>query len=228
MRTPLLCADGSYTFYEHGISEAYHPPWGSWTEARERFIVPVELARRAREAGEGGILLLDVGYGMGHVLAAALDELATQAPHVRITAYGLEKDPSIITEAFTLPFPYRCKGFLERLAASYDAKQEACHLAEGNLSVTILIGDARERLKDVPEGVDIVFFDPFSPRVDQSLWKTTVFSLIKERCKPGAVLVTYSCARATKEALKEAGFLLAAGPVVGRRGPGTVAHVPQA
>jgi tRNA U34 5-methylaminomethyl-2-thiouridine-forming methyltransferase MnmC len=39
----------------------------------------------------------------------------------------------------------------------------------------------------------------------------------------GAILATYSCAGQVKRNLKEAGFEIKDGPVVGRRAPGTIA-----
>ena len=48
---------------------------------------------------------------------------------------------------------------------------------------------------------------------------TGMFRVLKNT----GILATYSCARMVRDNLKAAGFMYDDGPIVGRRGPGTIA-----
>ena len=96
-------------------------------------------------------------------------------------------------------------------------------VTEGNVTATLLVGDARETIHDVATKVDVVFFDPFSPKKQPELWTVDVFKAIKQRMRPGGVLATYSCAKVVRENLEKAGFDVQDSVVIGRRGPATVA-----
>ena len=86
----------------------------------------------------------------------------------------------------------------------------------------MLLDDARETIHEINE-VDIVFLDPFSPKVCPELWEEEFIKNISRKMKPGAVLTTYSCARIVRDNLKKAGLTVTDGPRIGRRGPSSVA-----
>ena len=49
------------------------------------------------------------------------------------------------------------------------------------------------------------------------------FKEIKRLMNPGAILTTYSCARIVRDNMKAVGLTVEDGPVLGRRGPATIA-----
>jgi queuine tRNA-ribosyltransferase len=65
------------------------------------------------------------------------------------------------------------------------------------------------------ESVDVVFWDPFSPRADPALWSVRAFGALRRVCRAGATVHTYSGATATRTALLLAGFSVGFGPSAG-------------
>jgi len=91
------------------------------------------------------------------------------------------------------------------------------------VKLKIILGDAKEKIKELNEKFDAVFLDPFSPQVCPKLWTKEFFAEIKQVMKDSAILATYSCARLVRDNLKANNFIVKDGPCVGRRGPCTIA-----
>ena len=95
---------------------------------------------------------------------------------------------------------------------------------EGKVLVKVLLGDAAEMVKGLEDDYfDAVFFDPFSPKTSPEMWSVELFKEMYRVMKDSGILATYSCARIVRENMSEAGLVYDDGPIVGRRGPGTVA-----
>ena len=93
------------------------------------------------------------------------------------------------------------------------------------VTIQILLGDARETIKQIDDNsVDVIFYDPFSPKTQAEMWTKELFLEVKRILKPKTgVMATYSCARMPRDNMKAAGLHFDDGPKVGRRGPGTLA-----
>jgi queuine tRNA-ribosyltransferase len=74
----------------------------------------------------------------------------------------------------------------------------------------------------------VVFWDPFSPRVNPGLWTLGAFLALRPRCAPGAEVFTYSTATAVRSALLLAGFAVGVGDPSGPKEETTAAAVPPA
>ncbi len=74
----------------------------------------------------------------------------------------------------------------------------------------------------------MVYWDPFSPKVNGALWTAGAFSRLAARCAPGATLFTYSTATATRSALLLAGFAVGHGDASGPKAETTAAALPPA
>ena len=57
---------------------------------------------------------------------------------------------------------------------------------EAGLTWELRLGDALDRLDAEPLRADVVFWDPFSPKVNGALWTAGAFSRLAARCAPGA------------------------------------------
>lgn len=221
----VACKDGSYTYYNHEVGQAYHSPMGAALEAKEKYVVPCNFAQRSRNKE---ITLFDVCFGFGYNSAAALEEIWKHNPQCKVNIIGLELDKAILGESLELPFPFAHKELFEELAQTFVETKQTFVLEKKNISITLLIGDAKERVKEVKEKADIVFFDPFSPSKSPELWTKEFMTDVYACCADKALLVTYSCARAVRENLAGAGFIVSDGPIVGRRGPATIGIVKRA
>ena len=65
-----------------------------------------------------------------------------------------------------------------------------------------------------PASADVVYWDPFSPRANPSLWNVAAFTALRRLCRDGATVHTYSGATATRTALLLAGFAVGFGDVL--------------
>ncbi len=72
-----------------------------------------------------------------------------------------------------------------------------------------------------PQSVDVVFWDPFSPRANPELWSVAAFTALRRICRDGATVHTYSAATATRSSLLLAGFAVGLGAAAPGRQPQT-------
>jgi len=194
--------DNSFTLHSEEYDETYHSVTGALEEAEKKFIEPCGI--------KSGMTVLDIGFGLGYNVGMALYKSK------KIKIISLEKEiPDI--QNIKVPF-YFGKTFeiIKKAAKDLEYKDE-------NVEIKILLGDARETIKQIHEKFDAVFLDPFSPPKNPELWTLEFFKEIYNRMKPNAVLATYSCAGIVRRNLKQVGFDVKDGPRVGRRSPGTIA-----
>jgi tRNA U34 5-methylaminomethyl-2-thiouridine-forming methyltransferase MnmC len=214
----VLTKDGSFTFFNEKLGEHYHSKSGAEKEAVEKFSRPSGVTELAAERDE--VLILDICFGLGYNTAAAIDMIREHNSSCRVTVYAFESDPEILSRTGEVG-PSFLSYELIRIAAQNLAAEE------GGRRIQIFPGDVRDEIKLVPKGVaDAVLFDPFSPIKAPHLWTEGFFKDIYERMKPGARLVTYSCADKVRRAMKAAGFKVSDGPCIGRRNPSTIAVKP--
>ncbi|MCD2416909.1 tRNA (5-methylaminomethyl-2-thiouridylate)-methyltransferase, partial [Borreliella burgdorferi] len=75
-----------------------------------------------------------------------------------------------------------------------------------NVNLKILIGDAKIKIKEIPENVEYWFLDGFNPKKNPEMWSNEIFNLISEKSSPKCKLSTFSSARIVKDGLKLANF----------------------
>jgi hypothetical protein len=95
----------------------------------------------------------------------------------------------------------------------------------GASTLRLVAGDARATLPALDPGLafDVVFLDPFSPRVDPPLWEEPFLAEVARRMAPLARLSTYTTSMRVRSGLVRAGLAVGAGPRVGRKAEGTLA-----
>ena len=199
--------DNSYTIYSEEYSETYHSVSGALEESFKKFIEPCDVKE--------GMCILDIGFGLGYNVGAAIFKAK------KIKIISLEKDAGLLKEIQNIEVPYWFKNaydIVRKTAEDFKYKDK-------NIDIRILLGNALETIKIIPEGeiFDAVFLDPFSPKKNPELWTEEFFREIYLRMKTGAVLATYSCAGIVRRNFKKIGFEVKDGPIVGRRSPGTLA-----
>ena len=59
-----------------------------------------------------------------------------------------------------------------------------------------------------PSGLDLIYFDAFSPESQPELWEEGVFRRLFEASSPGVVLTTYCAKGEVRRRLQRAGFLV--------------------
>ena len=219
----FLTEDGSVTFWSETFQETFHSSHGAKHEAEAKFVIPAKIAEKASTQTQ--LNILDVCYGLGYNTAAAiacvseLSELQDRAASLHIIALenNLEVPQKAITSGLVDIWQPAIAQILKIAAATQTITTE-------NLSLQLLIGDARQTIHQVPtKWADAIFLDPFSPPHCPQLWTVEFIQLLANSLKPDGYLVTYSSSAAVRTAMLMAGLQIGAIAPIGRKSPSTIA-----
>ena len=206
---------GDFTLLNPKYGEPYHSiSAGAVGECLEKFLMPSGLLQRAERQKK--ISLLDVGFGLGYNVAVAIKKVRDINPKVEIEILSLEKE--LPEEVPPLPEEYEVirKKLWNRLP----------QFEEDGISFKLLLGDARERIREVKNfSAHAVFHDAFSPYRNPELWSLEFLSHIKRLMGKDGVWVSYTSALSVRKALKMLGFKLSSTESVGRKRGGTKAYL---
>jgi queuine tRNA-ribosyltransferase len=206
--------------------EVMHPVIGATVESERLYVAQSRLAARLCEPGDRPFTLFDVGRGAaGNALAAI--RAARDAPPDRrpLTVVSFERELGALTLAASPQGAARLGWTAEDVAAARAILHEGRHQEPG-ITWRLSLGDALDRLDAEPGRADVVFWDPFSPKVNGALWTAGAFARLAARCAPGATLFTYSTATASRAALLLAGFAVGHGDASGPKEETTAAALP--
>ncbi len=195
--------------------EVMHPLSGPIEEPRNLYVQPSRLEDRLRTRESEPLVLLDVGLGAGSNAAAAWTLSEGRTAFVR-PLHILSFDRTLAALELALRPDHRAAfGFAGTTLAACSQLLE-CRRAEGAGTVW------RASLGELPStllaerraSADIVYWDPFSPRVNPELWNVAAFTALRRLCRDGATVHTYSGATATRTAMLLAGFAVGLGDVL--------------
>ncbi len=215
MLIKITTHDNTESFLNQEVGESYHSHTGAVEEALKKYAIPCKIRDLAKL---GSIRILDVCFGLGYNSAMAISVALEENPNCHIEVVGLEFDREIINKIQEVNPPITFYTNYKKL------NPKNFSLQEGNVSVKLVLGDARETVRSLPEDYfDAIFFDPFSPKTAPEMWQVPLFKEMWRVMKSSAILATYSCARVVRENMAAADLMYDDGPIVGRRGPGTIA-----
>jgi queuine tRNA-ribosyltransferase len=202
--------------------EVMHPGRGPLEEAQAIYVAPARLPQRLVEPNPEPLVLLDLGLGAGSNALCAL-RAAQQLPAGarRLEIISLDLDSAALRHALESEqrAAFGMTDELEQAARSLLARQR---YESARASWRLVLGDALAELARLSvDSLDVVFWDPYSPRTNPELWSERAFAAARGLCRAGATLHTYGAATATRSALLLAGFFVGFGPALGskRAGP---------
>lgn len=209
-----------------GHDEIMHPSVGPWQEAQALYVAQSGLAERLQVEGPA-LCVWDVGLGAGtNAIAAltcarALGPLQRRALHV--VSFEIDLAPLRLALGDALGFP-----FLQPFADAALALMHSGVWQQPLLRWELRLGDAallwRERSWPL---ADLVYFDPFSPASNPSLWTPSAFQQLRRHTRQdgeGCSLLTYSAATPTRVSLLLGGFFVGTGAPTGLKKETTVAQ----
>ena len=228
--TIVTTASGAPAVRDAEAGEIMHPGVGAEVESERLYAAQSRLAERLA-AGGGPLVLFDVGLGGGaNALAALRTARAAQAvgPGARpLELVSFERELGALRLAASEAGAARlCWSAADRAAAL--ALLERGRHEEAGATWRLVLGEAPGSLAGVSERADLVFWDPFSPKVNPSLWTVAAFAALRERCALGCALFTYSTATSVRSALLLAGFAVGVGDPSGPKEETTAAALPPA
>ncbi len=210
-----------HTTIQHVESgELMHPVTHPDEEARRIYLdQPLGIAAALAGERDRGLVVWDVGLGAAHnamALVAAVERTPAASP---ITLVSFERDLDALKLALANQKPFvhlRHEGPHRLLRGEAYVK--------GPLQWTLWHDDVLAGLATAP-APDVIFWDPFSSKVDTELWSPATFRALFAALDPArpTELVTYSASTAVRAALLAAGFYVAPGVASGPKATTTIA-----
>lgn len=215
---------GARAMRDKATGELMHPIVGPRIEAERLYVTPARLRERLLEAREAPLVVLDVGLGAGsNAIAAWRISEALPETARRLQIVSFEQELSFLALAST---EAHARDF-DLVGAAGEATRSLLHSRRSETPRTdwhLVVGVLPDTLAlQPPATADIVFWDPFSPRSNPSLWSFAAFAALRRTCRGGATVHTYSGATAVRAAMLLAGFAVGIGPSTGDGKHGTTA-----
>jgi len=207
-----------------GHGEVMHPSVGPWQEARALYVEQSRLAEQLQREGPP-LRVWDVGLGAGTNAVAALTcarELGErQRRELEVLSFEIDLAPLRLALADTQGF-----AFLQPFAAAGNALLNGEPWHQGRSRWEVHLGDAAELWGRTWEPADLIFFDPFSPVSNPTLWTPATFAKLRAHARDdggGCTVYTYSAATPTRVSLLLGGFFVGTGAATGMKKETTVA-----
>jgi queuine tRNA-ribosyltransferase len=224
----VATSSGAPSMRDAEAAEVMHPVIGAAVESERLYVAQSRLAARLLEPGSAPLVLFDVGLGAaGNALAAIRAARAAPPGRRPLALVSFERELGALSLACSDDGARRLGWSAEETAAARALLRGGRH-EEPGLTWQLRLGEALDRLDAEPLRADMVYWDPFSPKVNGGLWTAGAFARLAARCAPGATLFTYSAATATRAALLLAGFAVGHGDASGPKEETTAAALPPA
>ncbi|MBU6154267.1 MAG: tRNA guanosine(34) transglycosylase Tgt [Bdellovibrionales bacterium] len=197
------------------IMHSVNPPE---LEARTLYLEPSQIPERLKVQDE--IVIWDVGLGAASNAMAVIDahKNLEEPKKIRIESFEIDLDPLRLALKNNHLFKH-----LRSPAPNALVKEGAWRSPEGRLQWRLFQGDFLNQM-DKAAPPDLVFFDPFSPKVDGPLWTANCFKRIFRALKDqNSMLMTYSVSTLVRALLLSEGFYVGSGAPSGPKAETTVA-----
>jgi len=205
------------------FDDPYYSLGGGLDETRHVFLGGNDLHARFTDDLHIG----ELGFGTGLNLLVTWTDWLKQ-PHGKLHFTSFEAYPmakSDMAEALTA-FP-EVAPLSSILLDKWSAGDGPVNIAE-NLTLEVIIGDARETLPTWQGRADAWFLDGFSPAKNPALWEPTLLQSVADHTAPNGTAATYSAAGHVRQSLTAAGFNVSRVQGFGRKRHMTTARIAHA
>lgn len=205
---------GVISIRNNEVNETMHNPVGPWAEANALYIEQSNFRERVQTTDE--LVLFDVGLGAAaNALAAiaCIDSLPTK-PKLKIISF--ERDLELL--AFALGNSHHFEHFLSYESALKSILDRGEWKNE-HITWELRQGNFVELIDREVEKPHVIFFDPYSPKMNTDMWTTSLFKKLRLHCREpeegGTALYTYSQATRIRVSMICAGFFVGYGIATG-------------
>lgn len=209
--------------YSREYGDVYFSRGSGLDETRHVFLQGNRLEDRFRTLAPAGAFTIgETGFGTGLNFLCAWELFARTAPAgARLHFVSTELHPlSHADLARGLALWPALASRARMLLDAYEALPPATHrflFEDGRVTLTLLVGDARQTLAELDARVDAWFLDGFAPARNPQLWSDAVLGQVSRLSNPGATAATYTVAGAVRRALQAAGFSVEKTPGFGTK-----------
>ncbi|MBC3775805.1 bifunctional tRNA (5-methylaminomethyl-2-thiouridine)(34)-methyltransferase MnmD/FAD-dependent 5-carboxymethylaminomethyl-2-thiouridine(34) oxidoreductase MnmC [Pseudomonas sp. SWRI99] len=227
MKAPLPHAQLDWD--DHGrprsrvFDDVYFSDQSGLDETRYVFLEQNRLAERFAALPAGGRLVIgETGFGTGLNFLCAWQLFEQHAmAGARLHFVSVEKyplSPADLQRALAL-WP-ELKPLADQLLTRYVAIHQGFQritLADGRVTLTLLIGDVLEQLPQLDGQIDAWFLDGFAPAKNPDMWTAELFVELARLAAPGATLSTFTSTGWVRRLLNAAGFKMKRTPGIGHK-----------
>ena len=197
------------TPFSAAYGDVYHAAHGGPEQARHVFLGGNELPARWRQRER--FVILETGFGLGLNFLATWQAWRDDPQRSRRLHFvSFEKHPFTAADLAVAQRNWpEFAALAGELQAHWPLPTPGIHrlrFADGNLILTLVLGDAATQLRAVNASVDAFFLDGFSPARNPELWSPYLCKALARLAAPGATLATWSVAGAVRAALADAEF----------------------
>jgi queuine tRNA-ribosyltransferase len=225
--TIAITRSGAWAVRDATAGELMHPVVGPLREAEDLYAAQSQLRERLLAPGEGPLVLFDVGLGAAsNALAARRISEGLPREARRLILVSFEQDLGALRFALKPSHAARFGLQDEPGEAARALLERGAHRTE-RTDWRLVRGDALAALAAGADGLacEVVFWDPFSPKVNPALWTVGAFQALRGCCAPRCTVYTYSASTTTRAALLLAGFAAGIGDTSGAQKESTCAAV---
>ena len=170
-----------------------------------------------------GLEFLDEGLGAAsNALGARAASERAPTTAARLELVSFERDLEALRVALAHPAAFGLDGEPGEAAR---ALLDEGHHETTRTSWRLEHGEVLDALAHQARPADIVFWDPFSPRVNPVLWTVAAFTALRRAAGPRCTLFTYSASTAVRVALLLAGWAVGVGDAIGDKAATTAAAI---
>jgi tRNA 5-methylaminomethyl-2-thiouridine biosynthesis bifunctional protein len=204
--------DGQPLSAEYG--DVYFSRESGLEETRHVFLTHNALPERFAELAAGDrFCIAETGFGtsLNFLCAWELWE-QTATPDARLHFVSTEKHPlapADLQRALAL-WP-ELEPWARQLLAVYDDLAPGWQhftLADGRVTLTLLVGDLLQTLPELDARVDAWFLDGFAPAKNPDMWTPELFAQMARLSAPGASVATFTSVGHVRRGLQTAGFAM--------------------
>lgn len=205
------------------FDDVYFSDKSGLDETRYVFLEQNRLQERFAALPVGGRLVIgETGFGTGLNFLCAWQLFEEHAvPGARLHFVSVEKYPlrhADLQRALAL-WP-ALKPLADQLLAHYVAIHQGFQrliLANGRVTLTLLIGDALEQLPQLDAQIDAWFLDGFAPAKNPDMWTAELFAELARLAAPGSTISTFTSTGWVRRLLNSAGFKMKRTPGIGHK-----------
>ncbi|WP_223472911.1 MULTISPECIES: bifunctional tRNA (5-methylaminomethyl-2-thiouridine)(34)-methyltransferase MnmD/FAD-dependent 5-carboxymethylaminomethyl-2-thiouridine(34) oxidoreductase MnmC [unclassified Pseudomonas] len=205
------------------FDDVYFSDQSGLEETRYVFLEQNNLAERfAALADDGRLVIGETGFGTGLNFLCAWQLFEQCAPAgARLHFVSVEKyplNPQDLGRALALwpQLSLQAEQLLEQYVAIHQGFQRLV-LADGRVTLTLLIGDALEQLPQLDGQIDAWFLDGFAPARNPEMWTAELFAELARLAAPDATLSTFTSTGWVRRLLNAAGFKMKRTPGIGHK-----------